>query len=53
MLSAAIVHQSTEDDVYDEYFIPKGTMVMPNTWCVLSRLALVCRADGLTFGVWR
>ncbi|ETW82095.1 hypothetical protein HETIRDRAFT_475560 [Heterobasidion irregulare TC 32-1] len=31
----AIVHQSTEDDVYDGYFIPKGTMVMPNTWAML------------------
>lgn len=41
MLSAAIVHQSTEDDVYDGYFIPKGTMVMPNTWYVPPRPALL------------
>ena len=43
MLSAAIVHQSTEDDVYDGYFIPKGTMVMPNTWCV-PRASPLCAA---------
>ncbi|THH21540.1 hypothetical protein EW146_g50 [Bondarzewia mesenterica] len=31
----AIVHSSMEDDVYDGYFIPKGTMVLPNAWAML------------------
>ncbi|GJD03177.1 cytochrome P450 [Colletotrichum higginsianum] len=25
-------HSSTEDDVFEGYFIPKGAMVMPNIW---------------------
>lgn len=29
-----IPHMSTEDDVYEGYFIPKGSLVMPNIWSV-------------------
>ncbi len=25
-------HEATEDDEYDGYFIPKGTIVVGNTW---------------------
>lgn len=25
-------HVLTQDDVYDGYFLPKGTMVLPNQW---------------------
>ncbi|KAF5327469.1 hypothetical protein D9619_004649 [Psilocybe cf. subviscida] len=28
-------HVSTEDDVYQGYFIPKGTMVFGNSWAIL------------------
>jgi cytochrome P450 len=28
----ALPHATTEDDVYRGYFIPKGTVVMQNTW---------------------
>ncbi|KAG2356565.1 cytochrome P450 [Suillus spraguei] len=31
-----VAHVTTDDDVYDGYFIPKGTMVMVNQWS-LSR----------------
>ncbi|PPQ99415.1 hypothetical protein CVT24_005402 [Panaeolus cyanescens] len=31
----AIAHMSTEDDEYDGYFIPKGTVVMGNSWSIL------------------
>ena len=26
-----------EDDVYEGMFIPKGTLVFANTWCVYNR----------------
>ena len=25
-------HRSTEDDVYNGYFIPKGSVILPNVW---------------------
>ncbi|PFH48459.1 hypothetical protein AMATHDRAFT_5761 [Amanita thiersii Skay4041] len=28
-------HQSTEDDVYDGYFIPKGTVIIGNIWSIM------------------
>ncbi|KAF8884166.1 cytochrome P450 [Infundibulicybe gibba] len=31
----AVVHASTEDDEYDGYFIPKGAVVVGNTWAIL------------------
>jgi Cytochrome P450 len=34
VLPLGVAHATTEDDVYSGYFIPKGTMVLPNTWCV-------------------
>ncbi|EDR09903.1 uncharacterized protein LACBIDRAFT_189790 [Laccaria bicolor S238N-H82] len=30
-----VPHMSTEDDEYDGYFIPKGTIVMGNVWTIL------------------
>ena len=27
-----VVHRSTEDDEYQGYFLPKGTLVLPNVW---------------------
>ncbi|KAF8524884.1 cytochrome P450 [Hysterangium stoloniferum] len=35
----AIPHASTEDDVYGEYFIPKGTILIPNSWAMLHNEA--------------
>ncbi|KAL0572047.1 hypothetical protein V5O48_009905 [Marasmius crinis-equi] len=31
----SVAHRSVEDDVYDGYFIPGGTTVIPNSWAVL------------------
>ena len=31
----AIAHTSTADDTYDGFFIPQGSTVMVNAWCVV------------------
>lgn len=31
-LSSALPHCTTEDDVYEGYFIPKGSVVVGNSW---------------------
>lgn len=31
-----VVHQSSEDDVYEGYFILKGSVIFPNIWQVFS-----------------
>ncbi|KAJ3785736.1 cytochrome P450 [Lentinula aff. detonsa] len=31
-----VARRSSEDDVYEGYFIPKGTIVMPNIWAIAS-----------------
>jgi cytochrome P450 len=29
---SGVPHKSRDDDVYNGYFIPKGTVVIPNIW---------------------
>ncbi|KAH7916689.1 cytochrome P450 [Hygrophoropsis aurantiaca] len=31
----AVPHRVTEDDVHDGYYIPKGSLIMPNIWFML------------------
>ncbi|KAF8158899.1 cytochrome P450 [Mycena galopus ATCC 62051] len=31
----AVAHATSEDDIYEGYFIPKGTMVLPNIWAMV------------------
>ncbi|KAF5349123.1 hypothetical protein D9756_009490 [Leucocoprinus leucothites] len=33
---SAVPHSTTEDDICDGYFIPKGSIVIPNNWAVLQ-----------------
>ncbi|KAF7362318.1 O-methylsterigmatocystin oxidoreductase [Mycena venus] len=30
-----VAHATSEDDIYEGYFIPKGTMVLPNIWAMV------------------
>ena len=32
-----VPHQTTEDDIYEGYYIPKGALILPNIWylCLL------------------
>jgi hypothetical protein len=30
----AVAHMATDDDVYEGYFIPKGSIILGNAWCV-------------------
>lgn len=30
-----VPHMSTEDDIWGDYFIPKGSIIMPNIWYVV------------------
>lgn len=41
-----IPHMSTEDDMFEGYFIPKGSLVMSNIWSDQSQpLCFSCRTD--------
>ncbi|KAF8880683.1 cytochrome P450 [Infundibulicybe gibba] len=35
ILPLAVAHSSTQDDEYDGYFIPKGSVIIGNTWAIL------------------
>ncbi|KXN81911.1 O-methylsterigmatocystin oxidoreductase [Leucoagaricus sp. SymC.cos] len=36
VLPLALPHSTSEDDIYDGYFIPKGTIVIGNAWTILQ-----------------
>ena len=36
-----VSHRTMEDDELNGYFIPKGSMVMANTWCVPIPISLL------------
>lgn len=42
----ALPHYSTEDDVYKGYFIPKGSIVVANSWCVHLPSVIVFSSHG-------
>lgn len=37
-LFVGLPHMSTENDIYMGYFIPAGTLVIGNTWCVADSM---------------
>lgn len=37
-----IPHMSSEDDTFEGYFIPKGSIIMPNIWYHLHPLHSTC-----------
>lgn len=45
VLPLAIPHKTTEEDVYNGCYIPAGTVIIPNSWCVprafIEHLALI------------
>lgn len=36
-LPLGVAHYTTEDDVYEGYYIPKGTTVLANIWLVVLK----------------
>jgi cytochrome P450 len=40
IIAGGLAHATTEDDVYEGYFIPKGTTVIPNAWAIHQDPAL-------------
>ncbi|KAG1815026.1 cytochrome P450 [Suillus subaureus] len=39
-LFSGVDHCITEDDIHDGYYIPKGSLIIPNMWSVLSLLCI-------------
>ncbi|KAF7348388.1 Cytochrome p450 [Mycena sanguinolenta] len=35
ILPFVVPHATSDDDIYEGYFIPKGTMVLPNVWAMV------------------
>ncbi|EIW82685.1 cytochrome P450 [Coniophora puteana RWD-64-598 SS2] len=48
ILPLALPHSTSADDVYNGYFIPKGTLVLPNTWHMVRSDPKWSRADSDT-----
>jgi cytochrome P450 len=47
----AIPHRVIEDDIHNGYYIPKGSLIIPNIWLVLSSLfGMLTRFNGLNWG---
>ncbi|KAH9976259.1 cytochrome P450 [Lactifluus volemus] len=45
ILPVGVPHASTKDDVYDGYFIPKGAIVIGNTWAIMHDPTLYPEPD--------
>lgn len=42
---AGIARMSAQDDLYDGYSIPEGTVVIPNIWSIPSFYSAMCKSD--------
>ncbi|KAF7348416.1 hypothetical protein MSAN_01795800 [Mycena sanguinolenta] len=45
ILPFAVPHATSDDDIYEGYFIPKGTMVLPNVWAMVHDEAMYPNPD--------
>ncbi|KAF7348409.1 O-methylsterigmatocystin oxidoreductase [Mycena sanguinolenta] len=45
ILPFAIAHGTTDDDIYEGYYIPKGTMVLPNVWAMVHNESMYPNPD--------
>ncbi|KAF7346529.1 hypothetical protein MSAN_01881000 [Mycena sanguinolenta] len=45
ILPFALPHAVSDDDIYEGYFIPKGTMVLPNIWAMAHDESMYANPD--------
>ncbi|KAF7348384.1 hypothetical protein MSAN_01792400 [Mycena sanguinolenta] len=45
ILPFAVPHATSDDDIYEGYFIPKGTMVIPNVWAMVHNESMYPNPD--------
>ncbi len=51
VIPLGVPHRLTQDDEFNGYFIPKGTLILPNIWLVPIRLTLyIFAAPALMLG---
>ncbi|OJA16799.1 hypothetical protein AZE42_12174 [Rhizopogon vesiculosus] len=36
VVPTGVPHRVTEDDIHDGYYIPKGSLILPNIWFMLN-----------------
>jgi cytochrome P450 len=41
----AVPHRVIEDDIHDGYYIPKGSLIIPNIWLVLFFFSYIWYID--------
>lgn len=53
-ISTGLPHRVMKDDIYENYFIPKGTEIIANIWYLCIRFyATIATYDGSTVKLYR